>query len=430
VSAAGSTASSARRLARVMPLRRLFSPSRVAVFRETLETYMRRPLRTALSGLGVAMGVSAFVATIAVIDGARRQTLADSEQLGLDTVVVRDAPARPGSGAVPITIGDALGLRALGPSITSTDAVVEGGVALVGSLRTGNAWMLAATPGYIRAVHLSVRRGRLLNLMDAGMGARVCLVGEAVARELYGEWDPIGRELQVGRAFYAVVGIMSGRSAQPSRGYPGVPVIDPGRVVVLPLSAWIGHSPQDEPWRRVSEIRVRVSDSDRVDMVGGAVSRALRAAHPGGSAAVVIVPRALVDQRLRLQRTFALVFGSVALFTLTVGGIGIMNVTLASVLERIPEIGIRRSVGATRRQISVAFLVETAVLGIAGGIAGLLGGILAARAIGAYAGWEVYVAPLNIAVALVLAIGIGVASGVYPAWRASMIAPVEAVRHE
>jgi putative ABC transport system permease protein len=413
--------------------RRLLAPWRADLLRQAADACLRRPLRTSLSVLSVAMGVSAVVATLSVVEGARRQTLADAEQLGLDTVVVRTHP--PGMNPPPrpssrLAFRDALGLRQLGASVASVDAVIEGGVELVGPVRTQYGWVIAATSDYPAATRLEAVRGRLLTTVDADAGARVCALGAALARDLFGDANPLGRSLGVAQEQYEVVGVLAERS--PGRGpdYPGVPVVDAGRVVVVPLSARLGHAPEQEPWRLVDEIRVRAANPDEVETMGAIVARALAAARVGDPTYTVTVPRALVDQRMRMQRTFGFVFSSVALLTLTVGGIGIMNVTLASVLERIPEIGIRRSVGATRRSVATLFVIETAVLGLAGGVLGLVGGVGTSRAVAAYTGWDARISLVAAAVSFTVACAVGLLSGVYPAWRASTIAPVEAVRHE
>ncbi len=386
-----------------------------------------------LSVLGVAIGVSAVVATLSVIEGARQQTLADSERLGLDTVVLRpllpslQAPANRSRG---LAIRDAIGLRSLGPAVASIDAVVEGGAELVGPAKTQFGWVIAATPGYPTATRLRAGRGRLTTQVDADAGSRVCLVGAGLSRDLYGAADPIGRSLGIGLEQYTVVGILAEQRSSGSPAYPGVATVDTNRVVIVPLSARLGHAPEKDPWRPVDEIRVRVTDPDEVEAMGGILVRALAASHPGEPAYTAVVPRALVDQRMRMQRAFGFVFGSVALLTLAVGGIGIMNVTLASVFERIPEIGIRRSVGATRRQVATLFVIETTALGAAGGILGLFGGLATSRTVAVYAGWNTYISLTGVAASFVVACAVGIASGAYPAWRASTMAPAEAVRYE
>jgi putative ABC transport system permease protein len=314
--------------------------------------------------------------------------------------------------------------------VTSIDAVVEGGAELVGPVKTQFGWVLAATPDYPAATRLRAGRGRLTTRVDADAGSRVCLVGAVLGRDLYGAADPIGRSLGIGSEQYTVVGILAEQRSTGRPASPGVPTVDTNRVVIVPLSARLGHAPENDPWRPVDEIRVRVSDPDEVEAIGGVLVRALAASHPGEPAYTVVVPRALVEQRMRMQRTFGFVFGSVALLTLTVGGIGIMNVTLASVFERIPEIGIRRSVGATRRQIATLFVIETAALGAAGGIIGLVGGLATSRTVAVYAGWNTHVSLFGVTGSLVVACAVGITSGAYPAWRASTIAPAEAVRYE
>jgi putative ABC transport system permease protein len=190
----------------------------------------------------------------------------------------------------------------------------------------------------------------------------------------------------------------------------------------LPLGA--------EPGQRVEEIWIRVREAHRVVELGKIVEHTIARLHRGARDTELIVPRELLNQRQRTQRTFSVVVGSVAVLSLLVGGIGIMNIMLASVLERTHEIGIRRTVGATRRDVTFQFLTESLLMTLSGGLAGILTGVAASWAITAYAGWSTRVSSLAVLLAFLVATLVGLGFGIYPATRAARLEPIDALRYE
>ena len=191
---------------------------------------------------------------------------------------------------------------------------------------------------------------------------------------------------------------------------------------VLPASATIA------PWQRVDEVWLRVSAGDDVPAVAGAISSTLARAHGAMPGIDVIVPRDLLRQRVRAQRTFNVVVGSVAVLSLLVGGIGIMNIMLTSVLERTREIGLRRVVGATARDIVVQFLTESLLVTLAGGGIGIVMGVATSYAITAYAGWSTSVSSTAVVLAVGVSALVGLAFGSYPAAQAARLQPVDAAQ--
>ena len=180
----------------------------------------------------------------------------------------------------------------------------------------------------------------------------------------------------------------------------------------------------------IDEVWLQVSDGSQVIQVGSIVRQTLARTRLGAIDFEVIVPRALLDQRNRTQQTFAVVVGSVAAISLLVGGIGIMNMMLVSVLERTPEIGLRRTVGATPRDVALQFLTESSIMALTGGTLGILLGIAASRLVTAYAGWSTHVSVTSVLLAFLTASLVGIVFGSYPALRAARLQPIDAVRFE
>jgi putative ABC transport system permease protein len=179
----------------------------------------------------------------------------------------------------------------------------------------------------------------------------------------------------------------------------------------------------------VDEIWLQTSNSDRIEEVASVVEHTLSRLH-GASDVDIVIPRELLNQRFQTQRTFSVVVGSVAALALIVGGIGIMNIMLTSVVERTHEIGIRRTVGATRRDVAVQFLVEALLMTVSGGILGILIGAAVSWGISAYAGWSTYISVVAVLLACGVSFAVGLGFGLYPAIRAARLEPVDAVRYE
>ncbi len=195
------------------------------------------------------------------------------------------------------------------------------------------------------------------------------------------------------------------------------------------MAALTGRTAVLAPGQPVDEIWVQVSDGARVGELGGMLQSVLERTHPA-EAFNIVVPRELLAQRYRTQRTFSVVVGSVAALALTVGGIGIMNIMLTSVIERTREIGVRRTVGATRRDVTLQFLVETLLMTLGGGLIGIASGVIVSWGITAFAGWSTHVSVLSVLLAFLVSFVVGLVFGLYPAIKAGRLEPVDAMRYE
>jgi putative ABC transport system permease protein len=398
----------------------------------SLEALGRYKLRTALSVLGVVLGVAAVIAMMSVTAGAREDALRQVELLGLDNVVARNR-GLSGAGAAGrvrgLTTGDAQRLPLLVPYVSFVTPVVERYTEVSGAETRRGAVVLGITPEYRDVLGLAVSRGRFLASLDVAQPARVCVLGGQLARTLFRRRDPLGQGVRIEGQWYKVVGVLADRAAHP-RGAGALTPRDLNAAALLPVSALLGAPPWADPAQRVDEIWIRVAESGRVLELGGVIESTLRKLHAGEDDFEVVVPRALLNQRYRTQRTFSVVVGSVAALSLLVGGIGIMNIMLASVLERTREIGIRRTVGATRRDVTVQFLAESLLMTVSGGAAGILCGIAVSWAVTAYAGWSTHVSAPAVVLAVGVSLAVGLSFGIYPARTAARLDPIDALRYE
>jgi putative ABC transport system permease protein len=387
-----------------------------------LKSLLVHKLRSALSILGVVFGVGAVVSMSSVGEGARREALEQVGALGIDSVTLRGrvAPEAPGAA---MQVEHAAALRKVVPDLLAVAPVREAALRAEAGGRAADAMVLGTTPAYQSAARLSLAAGRFLTPLDVQDAKRVAVLGASVASTLFPLGEPRGARIALGGDWYDVVGVLEGR-ASPRRPGP-IRTRDVNRAVFVPLPS-LDRGRDGEP-EGVDEIVLRVANVEAV-AASAEAARAVVLRATDGAPLEVIVPREILRQRERTQRIFNVVTGAIAAISLLVGGIGIMNIMLASVAERTAEVGVRRALGASRRDVAAQFLVESSLLTGAGGLAGALLGVFGSVVIQRLAGWPTALSPLMLAAALLAAVAIGVGFGFYPAWRAAQLEPMEALR--
>ena len=392
----------------------------------SIEALGRYRLRTALSTLGIVLGIAAVIAMFSVGEGAREDVLRQVEQLGINNVIVRNQGFGSDAG---LRLHDARLLGDLLPRIVSVNPLVERFVVASGPLGTRRASFLGVAPEYATVLDLEVARGRFLAPLDRRTHAPVCVLGAQLGSILFGYRDPVGQQVRVDRLWCEVVGVLAPRSTGGRAGRIAASR-DLDNVVIGSIGDVLPTSPAVDPTQPIDEVWIRVADGDDVATVAGSIERILARAHGAPLALDIVVPRDLLNQRVRTQRTFNVVVSSVAVLSLLVGGIGIMNIMLTSVLERTREIGLRRVVGATRRGIVMQFLTESLIMTMAGGGIGITTGVAASYAITAYAAWNTSVSFFSVALGFGVSVLVGLVFGIYPASQAARLQPVDAIRYE
>lgn len=400
------------------------------LFAVAAEALARYKLRTLLSILGIILGVAAVIAMMSVSEGARLEALIQVEMLGLNNLVVRNrAPTAANGAATGLTIRDARRLERLVPDTIAVGPLLERNVAAAYQGLESPTRVVGVTTAYQTILNLSPSRGRLLSGGDDRTGARVCVLGARLARTLFGFTDPVGQFVQLGQDYFQVVGVLVDSASQERT--PGTLAWrDLGTAALAPLAAVSGLNTDLVPDQHVDEIWLRIGGRDLVEAAGGVLVATMTQLHAQRQDFDVVVPRELLAQRFRTQRTFAVVVGSIAAIALLVGGIGIMNIMLTSVVERTHEIGVRRTVGATRLDIGLQFLVESLLMTVTGGTVGVLVGVVSAIAITMYAGWSTHISVLSVVLAAMVSTSVGLGFGIYPAVKAATLEPVDALRYE
>jgi putative ABC transport system permease protein len=414
--------------------------------REALQTALdnlaAHKLRSALTMLGMIFGVGAVIAMLAIGAGAEQQALGMIERLGLRNVIVR---AKTYKDEELKEIRE----KSLGVSQRDAAAIAEAvpGVELVApriridpykvlspSGKTEGAAVYGVSWRHGELSSLQVAEGRFLDPLDERTHAQVAVIGPGARRDLFGYSPAVGKLVKVDDVWLEVVGVLAeeGPEGAASGGSTadGVPVGSVSREIYLPVTTAdrkFEHSPLASP---LDEIVIRLKDGASGTETASLIRDLLDRLHGGVEDYEVVVPEALLAQSRRTQRLFNVVMGAIAGISLLVGGIGIMNIMLATVLERTREIGVRRAVGARGRDIRFQFIIESFAISLIGGLAGIAAGLLLAWIVGAYAGWETIVTGISIVISTGVAMAVGLASGIYPAARAAALDPIEALRYE
>jgi putative ABC transport system permease protein len=415
---------------------------------EALRNLMRHKLRSLLTALGIIFGIASVVSMVSAGEGARRAILAQIRELGTNNIIVNaiKPPAESDGKKAEeqdyilrygLTFRDLEQIRRTLPYVTSALPVHDVKDWIWFRSRRVEARIRGVTPEYFDRLHLEPMLGRTLTPGDEGELSRVCVVRMRVLREAQYLGDPMKLDLKIGSQFYRVVGVLPDHGDNPDRSALGLDdraleVYVPFETVVdrLGLTHYRSESGGGEYTRvELHQIVCTIDDEENVPAAARGLQAILSKFHPRRDYEVV-VPIELLKQRAATQRTFDIVLPVIAGISLLVGGIGIMNIMLASVTERTREIGIRRAIGASRFDITLQFLIETVTLALIGGLLGVLLGVVGAKLLEQATEWK----PVITASAVLLSLGIscvtGIVFGIYPAHRAASMNPVQALRHE
>jgi putative ABC transport system permease protein len=407
-----------------------------ALWREAIEELSRRKLRTLLTLLGMIFGVGAIVAMQGVGEGSRREALKLVDSLGLHNLIVeaksqdgdvlKEARAR----SVGLTVADARAALSVVPSAERFAAQKQvKSLGVFSDSGHADAQIEGISPDYFPLASLRLAQGRALTADDDMRLAAVAVLGHQAAHDLFPDGKPLGRLFKVNQVWLRVVGVLADRDLGQNK-FEGVALGADSNTVFVPLSSALARFRFQPMEDEVSRFLLRLKDPDSLASGARVLSELLDQRHAGVSDYRLIVPQQLYQQNQKTQRIFSVVMGSIAGVSLLVGGIGIMNIMLANVLERRREIGLLRAIGARRQDIVQRFLREAVVICASGALIGLLFGAALAYAIAAFAGWRVAWAPVGVIASVLACILIGLAFSIYPARQAAALDPIAAIREE
>jgi putative ABC transport system permease protein len=396
-------------------------------------------LRSALTMLGMIFGVAAVIAMLSIGAGAQQQVIAFIEQLGVHNVIVEAREAGDNQALQKIRkVSAGLSFQDLRSIQSNVDGLVASTARkkllptkLLPKPQGDVPMVYGVSPPYQQIAGLRVTRGRFFNDEEDKAAAPVAVLGQAATAGLFGGADPLGQFVKVNQQWFRVIGV-AGPQLTAQADVAGLPAQDRNNLIYIPLFSSILRLEDSMSWQKdeIDAVYVTLAPSANVVSAGAVMRGLLDTSHRGASDFTVIVPAELLAEQQRTKRLFEIVMVAIASISLLVGGIGIMNIMLASVMERTREIGVRRAIGATRRAIVRQFLVETTMITVTGGFIGTVVGIVLSQLVAYFAGWSTIVSLTSVAVACVVSVSIGIVFGLYPAMRAAELDPVKALHYE
>ena len=397
-------------------------------------------LRSLLTMLGMIFGVAAVVSMLSIGAGAQQKVMAFIEQLGVRNLIVEAKEAN--------TDQELSKVRKISQGLSFADYhMIQQGVSgiesasvrkrfspakLIPSPQEDTPEVYGVEPSYEQIAGLHMMSGQFFNSNENAAAAPVCVLGEAAKATLFGSGDALDKYVKLDDQWFRVIGVAGPQLTSQNNDVVGVPQEDLNNMIYAPVNSVIYRLANDYSYMKdeIDGIYLHLAAGADSASVAEVVRGILNNTHHNAGDFTVIVPATLLAEQQRTERLFNTVMVAIASISLLVGGIGIMNIMLASILERTREIGVRRAVGARQFDIVRQFIIEAVLISFAGGILGIVFGFGMSRLIAWLAGWSTMVTVASIVLAFFVSISVGMIFGIYPAVRAARLDPVEAIRYE
>jgi putative ABC transport system permease protein len=400
------------------------------VIRVAFRALARNKMRTALTMLGIIIGVGAVICTVAIGEGASQQVQDQINSLGENIITINAGSVNLGGvhlgnqATKSLTPADAKAIQEEVPLISRVSPGVGSGVQVVYGNQNWNTRVTGASPDLLQIRHWPLQRGSAFSDHDVDTEANVCLIGRTVAQNLFGDTNPVGQTIRISSLPFRVIGQLVAKGLNPYGQDQDDTLIVPYTTVMKKLSGiyWL---------QSITVSAISSEEMDPAQQQIGALLRQrhhLRADEPDDF--IIRNPTDLAQARQQTLNLMEILLAAIASVSLVVGGIGIMNIMLVSVTERTREIGVRMAVGATESDVRRQFLSEAVTLSMFGGAIGVIFGFFASSGVSAMLKWPTQVPISSVIISVIFSAAVGVIFGYYPARKAASLDPIEALRYE
>jgi putative ABC transport system permease protein len=390
-------------------------------------------MRSALTMLGIIIGVGAVIAMVALGTGASRKIAEQISSMGSNLLIVlpgatTSGGVRMGAGSQPtLTMADAEAIQKECPAVADAAPIHNGTAQVVYSHLNWSTGIIGTTPSLLAVREWDLSAGRSFTTQDVKSATKVCLLGQTVVDYLFGEQNPIGQTIRIKNVPFTVIGVLA-RKGQNAQGQ------DQDDTIMVPVTTAQKKLFGTQFPGMVRIITVKAKSAEDLAAAEQQVNELLRQRHHIGqkqeSDFTVRNLTQIMQAREESTKVMTLLLGAIASVSLLVGGIGIMNIMLVSVTERTREIGIRMAIGAKTWDIRLQFIIEALTLSLIGGVIGIITGVTTAIVLSSISGWPTVVSILSVLLAFSFSGFIGIFFGFYPAYKASLLNPIDALRYE
>ncbi len=422
---------------------------------------LENKVRSLLTALGIIFGVAAVISMLAIGNGAKKEVLDQMKLVGVNNIVITPRLIRPSDTddeaqendlakaklSPGLNLKEAAAMKEIIPTIERVSPEVTNETIVIYENKSIAGDFTGVTPDFFEVYGLDLNQGQLFDEKHYEYGEQVCIIGHKIKSRLFPTEEAIGKQIKCGDVWLRVIGVLKSRGIGSGDGNLGIDDFNMNvyapiqtallrfndRSVISKASLVSGRSSStnnNSNRNQLDKIVVQVKEAEQLQATANVLQRMLERRHAGAKDFRVVVPELLLKQEQKTRNIFNIVLGAIASISLIVGGIGIMNIMLASVMERIREIGVRRAIGATQNDVILQFLTEATLISVFGGVIGIFLGLILSFLIGKLTGILTIVSGFSILISFGVSAGIGVLFGYMPAKKAAIQDPVTSLRHE